>query len=313
MRYFVTGGAGFIGSNIVERLLANPDNSVTVFDNLSTGRREFLADHENNERFKFVEGDLIDLDKVNEAIAGHDFVFHIAANADIRLGTGKTDTDLKNGIRATYNVLEAMRISGVNKIAFSSSSTVYGEAIVMPTPENYGPLIPISLYGGAKLGAEALITAFAHSFDMQAWIFRFANIIGRRGTHGVIIDFVNKLKKNPNELEILGDGKQQKSYLLVDECIDSMIYAIEKSNDKVNIFNLGCTDHLSVTRIGELIVEAMGLTNVQFRFTGGSRGWTGDIPKMLLDTNKIQTLGWKSKLNSEGAIRQAIKEFLSTQ
>jgi UDP-glucose 4-epimerase len=313
MRYFVTGGAGFIGSNIVERLLANPDNSVTVFDNLSTGRREFLADHENNERFKFVEGDLIDLDKVNEAIGGHDFVFHIAANADIRLGTGKTDTDLKNGIRATYNVLEAMRISGVNKIAFSSSSTVYGEAIVMPTPENYGPLIPISLYGGAKLGAEALITAFAHSFDMQAWIFRFANIIGRRGTHGVIIDFVNKLKKNPNELEILGDGKQQKSYLLVDECIDSMIYAIEKSNDKVNIFNLGCTDHLSVTRIGELIVEAMGLTNVQFRFTGGSRGWTGDIPKMLLDTNKIQTLGWKSKLNSEGAIRQAIKEFLSTQ
>lgn len=313
MRYFVTGGAGFIGSNIVDRLLANPDNSVTVYDNLSTGRREFLADHENNERFKFVEGELIDLDKVTEAIAGHDFVFHIAANADIRLGTSKTDTDLKNGIQATYTVLEAMRVSGTKKIAFSSSSTVYGEAIVIPTPEDYGPLIPISLYGGAKLGAEALITAFTHSFDMQAWIFRFANIIGRRGTHGVIIDFVNKLKKNPNELEILGDGKQQKSYLLVDECIDSMIYAIEKSNEKVNIFNLGSTDHLSVTRIGELIVEALGLTNVQFRFTGGSRGWTGDIPKMLLNTNKIQTLGWNSKLNSEGAIRQAIKEFLSTQ
>ncbi|MCK5561028.1 MAG: NAD-dependent epimerase/dehydratase family protein, partial [Thermoplasmata archaeon] len=187
------------------------------------------------------------------------------------------------------------------------------EAIVIPTPEDYGPLIPISLYGGAKLGAEALITAFSHSFNMQAWIFRFANIIGRRGTHGVIIDFVNKLKYNPNELEILGDGKQQKSYLIVDECIDSMIYAIEKSNEKVNIFNLGSTDHLSVTRIGELIVEAMGLTNVQFRFTGGSRGWTGDIPKMLLNTNKIQTLGWNSKLNSEGAVRQAIKEFLSTQ
>jgi UDP-glucose 4-epimerase len=313
LQYFVTGGAGFIGSNIVDRLIANPENSVTVYDNLSTGKREFLVEHESNERFKFIQGDLLNLDKVKESISGHDFVFHMAANADIRLGTDKTDTDLKNGIRATYNVLESMRIASVPKIAFSSSSTVYGEANVMPTPENYGPLIPISLYGGAKLGAEALITAFTHSFDLQAWIFRFANIIGRRGTHGVIIDFVNKLKNNPNELEILGDGKQQKSYLLVDECIDSMLFAIEHANDKVNIFNLGCTDHLSVTRIGELIVEAMGLKDVEFKFTGGARGWTGDIPKMLLDTNKIQALGWSSQLNSEGAIRQAIKDFLSTQ
>ena len=313
MRYFVTGGAGFIGSNIVDRLLANPENSVTVYDNLSTGKRIFLADHESNERFKFIEGDLLDLDRVKESISDHEFVFHMAANADIRLGTGKTDTDLENGIRATYNVLESMRVAGVPKIAFSSSSTVYGEAKVMPTPEDYGPLIPISLYGGAKLGAEALMTAFVHSFDMQAWIFRFANIIGRRGTHGVIIDFVNKLKNNPKELEILGDGKQQKSYLLVDECIDSMLFAIEHANDKVNIFNLGCTDHISVTRIGELIVEAMGLKDVEFKFTGGARGWTGDIPKMLLDTNKIQALGWSSQLNSEGAVRQAIKDFLSTQ
>ena len=312
MRYFVTGGAGFIGSNMVDRLMAKAENSVTVYDNLSSGKREFLADHENNERFKFIEGDLLDLDKVKVSIPNHDLVLHIAANADIRLGTGTTDIDLKNGVRATYNVLEAMRISGINKIAFSSSSTVYGEASVIPTPEDYGPLVPISLYGGAKLGAEAFITAFAYSFDLQAWIFRFANIIGRRGTHGVIIDFVEKLRNNPNELEILGDGRQQKSYLLVDECIDSIFYAIEHANEQVNIFNLGSTDHITVKHIGELIVEEMGLSNVEFKFTGGARGWTGDVPKMLLDTNKIRALGWQGKVNSEGAVRQAIKEHLST-
>ncbi|WP_455392878.1 NAD-dependent epimerase/dehydratase family protein [[Eubacterium] cellulosolvens] len=310
MRYFITGGAGFIGSNMVDRLMTKPENQVTVYDNLSSGRLEFLAEHENNDRFKFIEGDLLDLDKLKTAVSDHDFVFHIAANADIRLGTEKTDTDLDNGVRATYNVLESMRLAGVNRIAFSSSSTVYGEAKVIPTPEDYGPLVPISLYGGSKLGAEALITAFAYTFDLQAWIFRFANIIGRRGTHGVIIDFVAKLRKNPSELEILGDGRQQKSYLLVDECIDSILFAIENANEKVNIFNLGSTDHISVTRIGELVVEEMGLTNVEFKFTGGARGWAGDVPKMLLDTNKIQALGWKSKLNSEGAVRQAINHVL---
>jgi len=313
MRYFVTGGAGFIGSNIVDRLLSNPKNYVTVYDNLSSGKREFLSNHESNKKFKFIEGDLLELDKVKESIKDHEFVFHIAANPDIRLGTAKTDTDLKNGIRATYNVLEAMRVNGIKKITFSSSSTVYGEANVIPTPENYGPLIPISLYGGAKLGAEALITSFAHSFKMQAWILRFANIIGRRGTHGVIIDFVNKLRKNPNELEILGDGEQQKSYLLVDECVDAMFFAIEHSKEQVNIFNLGSTDHTKVKRIGELIVQEMGLSDVQFKFTGGSRGWTGDIPKMLLDISKINALGWSSKLNSEGAVHEAIKEFLRSQ
>ena len=312
MRYFVTGGAGFIGSNLVDKLLESPDNQVTVYDNLSSGFREFLSQHDNDPRFKFIEGELLDLEKVKESIIGSEFVFHIAANADIRVGTQKTDTDLKNGIRATYNVLESMRLAGIKKLAFSSSSTVYGEATVMPTPEHYGPLIPISLYGAAKLGAEAMITAFAVSFDMRVWIYRFANIIGRRGTHGVIIDFVNKLRKNPNELEILGDGRQQKSYLLVDECISAFIYAIENSNDQVNIFNLGSTDHLNVTRIGELIVDEMGLKDVEFKYTGGRRGWTGDIPIMLLNIEKIQALGWKLKYNSEEAVRMSIKEYLKT-
>jgi UDP-glucose 4-epimerase len=221
------------------------------------------------------------------------------------------DIDLENGVRATYNVLESMRKTNVKKIAFSSSSTVYGEAAIIPTNEDYGPLIPISLYGAAKLGAEAFITSFANSFDMQAWIFRFANIIGSRGTHGVIIDFIKKLQKNPNELEILGDGRQQKSYLLVDECVDSILYAIEHANERVNIFNLGSTDHISVRRIAEIIVSEMGLENVEFKFTGGSRGWTGDVPKMLLGTDKIRSLGWENKLNSEGALRQAIKLTLN--
>jgi UDP-glucose 4-epimerase len=312
MKYFVTGGAGFIGSNLVDKLLENPDNQVTVYDNLSSGFREFLSQHDDDSRFKFIEGDLLDLEKLKESIVGSEFVFHIAANADVRVGTQQTDTDLKNGIRATYNVLESMRIAGIKKLAFSSSSTVYGEATLMPTPENYGPLIPISLYGAAKLGAEAMITAFASSFDMQVWIYRFANIIGRRGTHGVIIDFVNKLRKNPNELEILGDGRQQKSYLLVNECIGGFIFAIENSNEQVNIFNLGSTDHLIVKRIGELIVEEMGLSDVEFKYTGGSRGWTGDVPIMLLSIEKIQGLGWKLEHNSEDAVRMSIKEYLKT-
>jgi UDP-glucose 4-epimerase len=311
MRYFVTGGAGFIGSNMVDRLMAKTENSVTVYDNLSSGRREFLAQHEKDDRFRFIEADLLDLDKLTESVTGHDMVIHFAANADVRMGVEMTDIDLKNGVQATYNLLEGMRKTNVKKIAFSSSSTVYGEATIIPTPEDYGPLIPISLYGAAKLGAEAYITSFANSFDMQAWIFRFANIIGSRGTHGVIIDFIKKLQKNPSELEILGDGRQQKSYLLVDECVDSILYAIEHADERVNIFNLGSTDHISVKRIAEIIVSEMGLEKVEFKFTGGSRGWTGDVPKMLLGTDKIRNLGWKGKLNSEGALCQAIKLTLN--
>lgn len=311
MRYFVTGGAGFIGSHLVDRLIQD-GGEVTVFDNLCSGKPEFLAEHENNPKFEFVQGDLLDLELLKSTLKNYDQVFHIAANPDIRLGTEVTDTDLKQGTIATYNVLEAMRLNTVKNIAFSSSSTVYGEASVIPTPEDYGPLVPISLYGAAKLASEALITAYANTFDMNGWIFRFANIIGDRGTHGILVDFINKLRKNPQELEILGDGTQSKSYLLVQECVDAIIFAVNNSHEKVNIFNLGSTDRITVTRIAELVVEELGLEAVKFNYTGGKRGWRGDIPQMMLAIAKINELGWQPSSSSEDAIRASIKSLLQT-
>ncbi|MCK5562408.1 MAG: NAD-dependent epimerase/dehydratase family protein [Thermoplasmata archaeon] len=311
MKSFVTGGAGFIGSHLVDRLIQD-GGEVTVFDNLCSGKPEFMAEHENNPKFEFVQGDLLDLELLKNTIKNYDQVFHIAANPDIRLGTEVTDTDLKQGTIATYNVLEAMRLNNVKNIAFSSSSTVYGEASVIPTPEDYGPLVPISLYGAAKLASEALITAYANTFDMNGWIFRFANIIGDRGTHGILVDFINKLRKSPQELEILGDGTQSKSYLLVQECVDAILFAVNNSREKVNIFNLGSTDQISVTRIAELVVEELGLEDVKFKYTGGKRGWRGDIPQMMLAIAKVNEVGWQPKSSSEDAIRASIKSLLQT-
>ena len=241
------------------------------------------------------------------SMKGIDIVFHIAANPDIRYGTRKTSVDLEQGTIATYNVLEAMRLCDVDKISYSSSSVVYGEADIVPTPEDYGPLVPLSLYGASKLACEGLISSFSNSFGMRSWLFRFANIIGRRGTHGVLVDFTEKLKKNPRELEILGDGTQTKSYLMVDECVDGMLFGTEESGGRVNIFNLGSTDRINVTRIAEILVEEAGLRGVKFNYTGGDRGWAGDIPKFLLSTEKIQRLGWKPRLGSEDAVRTAAK------
>lgn len=309
MRYFVTGGAGFIGSQIVDRLIAER-GSVTVYDNLSSGRHEFLSQHDNNPNFKMIKGDLLDFERLKGSIKNHDFVFHVAANPDIRYGTTNTKVDIEQGTIATYNVLEAMRQCNIKKIVFTSSSVVYGEAKVVPTPENYGPLMPISLYGASKLAAEALVSAFCNSFDMHAWIFRFANIIGKRGTHGVIVDFIEKLKKDRTRLEILGNGMQSKSYLLVDECIDAIMHAIKHSNERVNIFNLACDDQVRVSRIAEILVEELGLADVKLVYTGGERGWVGDVPRFLLSTQKINRLGWKAQHNSEEAVRTAVKTLI---
>jgi len=304
----ITGGAGFIGSHLVDRLIKN--HNVTVYDNLSSGKKEFISRHFDNKNFSFIEDDLLDLENLKKDMKNQDAVFHFAANANIVLGSEKTDTDLKQGTIVTYNVLESMRINNVKNIVFPSSCTVYGETKVTPIPENYGPMTPVSLYGASKLASEGLITAYCSMFDMNACVFRFANIVGSRSTHGVILDFINKLRNNPDELEILGDGKQTKSYLHINDCLDAILFAVEKINDKVNIFNLGCEDWINVDRIAEIVVEEMGLKNVKFKYTGGSRGWKGDIPRIMLSIRKIEKLGWKPRYNSEKAVRMTIKSLI---
>jgi len=308
-KILVTGGAGFIGSHLVDRLVEK-GSQVTVFDNMSSGKMEFIEKHLENPDFTLIKGDLLNQEAIEKACKGIDFIFHVAANPDVKLGAFDTRIHLNQNIMATYNLLEAMRKNNNEKIAFTSTSTVYGEASIMPTPEDYGPLIPISLYGASKLACEALVTSYSHTFDMQAWIFRFANIVGPRSTHGITVDFVNKLRKNSNLLEILGDGKQEKSYLHVLECIDAILFVIENSKEKVNIFNIGSEDTISAIEIGKAVIEERGLSNVKFTYTGGNRGWKGDVPRMRLGIEKMKSLGWKPVYTSERSIRETARALL---
>jgi UDP-glucose 4-epimerase len=283
---------------------------VTVYDNLMSGKKEFIQHHLTQKGFKFIQADLLDFEQLKEQIRGHDYVFHLAANPEAREGIEKTDLDLKIGTIATYNVLEAMRLNGVKKIVFASSGTVYGETPVIPIHEDYGPLLPISLYGASKLACEGLISAFCHIFGMQGWIFRFANIVGGRSTHGVIFDFINKLKQNSKELEILGDGTQEKPYLFVTDCVNGILFAVENAKDALNVFNLGCSSTTNVTTIATIVVEEMGLKDVEFKYTGGDRGWRGDVPQVRLNVERIKRLGWKAKYTSDEAVRKAVRCIL---
>jgi UDP-glucose 4-epimerase len=309
VRVFVTGGAGFIGSNLAERLLAE-GHAVTAFDDLSMGRRENLVDCFKSSGFRLIVADLLDLPTVEEAVAGHDVVFHLAANSDIGEGRRKTDIDLQQGTLATYHVLEAMRRTGVHQIVFSSSSVVYGEAKVVPTPEDYGPLFPISLYGASKLACEGLISAFCHNYNLQGWIFRFANICGRHGTHGAIVDFIRKLQQDSRHLEILGDGKQAKPNLHVTECVGGILYGWRMAGEQLNCFNLGCEGATSAEHIARLLLETMGRHDVDLFFTGGERGWPGDVPQVRLDCTKLKRLGWQATLTSDEAVKRATEELV---
>jgi len=311
MRIFITGGAGFIGSHLVDRLISS--DVVTIYDNLSSGRKEFIQHYLDKPNFHFIPADLLDFDTLSKATAHHDIVFHLAANPDVRAGIADTKLDLQQGTVATRNVLEAMKVNQIRKIVFASSSTVYGEAGTKPAAEDYGPLLPISLYGASKLACEGLISAFCHLFDMQAWIFRFANVVGARASHGVIFDFINKLKQNPTELEILGDGIQEKPYLYVADCIDGILFGLEHSQEQVNVLNLGTDSSTNVTAIASMVVEAMGLSEVKFMYTGGNRGWRGDVPQVRFDIDKIKSLGWTPRYSSDEAVRQAIRDILITE
>ena len=306
----VTGGAGFIGSHLVDALVEQ-GKKVRVIDNFSSGREEFLAHHEGGGAVEVCRGDLLDRESVIAAMEGIETVHHLAANPDIRLGTEVTDTDLKQGTVATYNVLEAMRVSGVGRISFASSSAVYGEAGVMPTPEDYGPVMPISLYGASKLASEALITAWAGTFGAQGFIHRFANIVGPRGTHGVIFDFIHKLKRDPSRLEVLGDGNQEKSYMSAHDCVQSMIHVISLGDEGTVLNNLGTGDTCSVSRIAEIVIEESGLEGVSIDYTGGKRGWAGDVPKTYLDVTKLLGSGFEPTSMSEQAVRDTARVLIS--
>jgi UDP-glucose 4-epimerase len=298
----VTGCAGFIGSNIVDRLL-NQGNIVVGVDNFSTGQLKFLESALINPNFKLVNLDLLDLGGLQLAFTGCEFVFHLSANADVRFGTDHPRKDLEQNTIATYNVLEAMRSNGIKKIAFSSTGSVYGESPVIPTPEN-GPFpIQTSLYGASKAACEGLISAYCEGFGFQSWVFRFVSILGERYTHGHIFDFYQKLKKDPSCLAVLGNGKQRKSYLYIQDCIDAIMLAIEKADEKVNIFNLGVDGYVEVNDSIGWICKELGVSP-RLDYSGGDRGWIGDNPFIFLDTKKIQALGWRPKFDIEqGVIR----------
>lgn len=301
----MTGAAGFIGSNLADRLLAD-GHTVVGYDNMSSGQDRFLEIAKPNPRFSFVKGDILDERAVIQAMEGCDFVFHLAANADVRFGTDQPDRDLQQNTIGTFRVLDAMRINGIKNIVFSSTGSVYGEATVFPTPEDAPFPIQTSLYGAGKTAGECLIQAYCEGFGMRGWIFRFVSILGERYSHGHVFDFYKSLRKDPTKLRILGNGKQRKSYLYVQDCVNAILMAIEKAKDKVNILNLGTDEYVEVNDSVAFICEALGI-NPERSYTGGDRGWIGDNPFILLDCKKMRSLGWAPKLT----IREGILKTLA--
>ena len=308
-KIFVTGGAGFIGSHLCGRLLEE-GHQVTAYDNLLLGKEAFLSPYKGSEKFRFVKADLLDRPALQAALKGHDLVFHMAANSDILEGSRRTDVDLNLGTLATYNVLESMREESIRECVFASTSAIYGEAQVKPTPEDYGPLLPISFYGASKLACEALMTAFSHNFGFRVWIYRFANIVGSHSTHGAIHDFIQRLKKDPSVLKVLGNGTQKKSYLHVSDCVEGMLYGYKKAQAEVNLFNLASEGTTQVRFIAEEVVRQMG-RGTRIEFGTEDRGWKGDVPFTWLDGRAFGQLGWKPRWKSDEAVIRAIEDVLA--
>jgi len=305
MKVFVTGCAGFIGSNLVDRLIAE-GFEVIGLDNLSTGQIKFLGKAFKSGRFQFFEGDLLDASFLKEKMAGCHLVFHLAANADVRFGTEHPGRDLEQNTIATFNVLESMRSNNIQKIVFSSTGSVYGDTSVIPTPETAPFPLQTSLYAASKLACEGMISAYCEGFGFQSWVFRFVSILGERYTHGHVFDFYKKLQKDPSRLHILGDGQQRKSYLYIQDCIDAVMVAIQNSNDKVNIYNLGVDGHCKVNDSVKWICEELNLSP-KLEYGGGKRGWIGDNPFIHLDTKKIESLGWQPKHSIHEGIQKTVR------
>jgi len=314
-RVLVTGGAGFLGSHLVDRLM-DMGCFVRVVDNLSSGSLENVKGWLGNSRFEFVRGDLKDLAVAQKGVDGVEVVFHLAANPEVRVGEVDPSVHFRENLLVTFNVLEAMRESGSARvIVFFSSSTIYGEPADFPTSEDYGPLLPISVYGASKLGCESSISSYCHVFGLRGVILRLANIVGDRSAHGVIVDFIQKLRENAKELEVLGDGNQSKSYLHIEDFVDAVFLAFGSFLNEgkvVEVYNVGSFDRVDVKRIAEVVSEEMGLQDIEFKLIGGvdgGRGWKGDMKTMLLSTDRLLKLGWKPSLSSEEAVRRGCLNF----
>jgi len=306
----VTGSAGFIGSHLADKLLS-AGYSVVGVDNFSLGTYNNIKHLEKDSNFTQIELDLVDKAKLKDVFSNFNIniVFHFAANSDVRLGLTNRNIDLSSNFHTTHNILESIVENNISEIVFSSTSAIYG-SLEGDISENQGPLFPTSLYGSSKLAAEAFISVYCHLFEIKSWIIRFPNVVGPRLTHGVIFDFINKLKKNPLKLEILGDGKQNKPYLHVFDLLDAIAMVYEKTNDTINVFNVGPQDSTSVTDIANYLIDSMSLPEVEKFYTGGQTGWPGDVPKFSYDIRKIRKLGWKPSFSSDEAVRKAIDDNL---
>jgi UDP-glucose 4-epimerase len=310
MKAFITGAAGFIGSNLADRLLRD-GHDVTGYDNLVTGQEAFLETARRSSRFRLVNGDMLDLPHLTTAVADADIVFHFAANADVRFGLEHPRKDLEQNTIATFNMLEAMRANGIRRIAFSSTGSSYGESKVIPTPEDCPFPVQTSLYGASKVACEGLIQAYCEGFGFQGFIFRFVSILGERYSHGHVFDFYASLRRDPTSLRILGNGRQKKSYMYVQDCVDAMLIAVDRAPDKVNIFNLGTDEYCEVNDSVRWITEHLGISP-KLSYTGGERGWIGDSPFIFLDCSRIRSLGWTPKLTIRDGIVRTLEYLVAS-